>query len=152
MVDSRQKGARAETAVRDLLRKSTGFKWERVPGSGAYDVNHGLKGDIYIPNKSLVYTIEVKHYKDDVLNSNIFNPTTSQLEKFWMQTVREAEQMGNIPLLVFKKDRGKWLIAYEFSHKHPAKSIVIKKGDMHIEIELFEQWLARKKPGDFINE
>lgn len=116
-VNSRDKGKRAEYAVRDLLRKYTGMKWERVPGSGAFDADHGLKGDIYLPcvqtkglNKSLV-CIEVKHYKDDVINSNLLRPAKQTLEEFWRQTLREAEELNKIPVLVFKKDRGKWLVA-----------------------------------------
>jgi len=48
MVDSRDKGARAELAVRDELRKLTGHKWERVPSSGALSPIHLLKGDLLI--------------------------------------------------------------------------------------------------------
>lgn len=48
-VDSRDKGKRGEAQVRDLLRERTGLQWERVPGSGAYGANHGLKGDVYLP-------------------------------------------------------------------------------------------------------
>lgn len=113
-IDSRQKGARAEYAVRDLLREHTKLDWDRVPGSGGFGASHGLKGDLYLPTptgKISAFTVEVKHYKDDVLNSNLFNITESQLEKFWAQTTREAEQMGALPMLVFKKDRGRWLVA-----------------------------------------
>ena len=42
MVDSRAKGARGETIVRDKLRELTGLQWERVPGSGALDPKHKL--------------------------------------------------------------------------------------------------------------
>lgn len=112
MTDSRAKGQRAEYAVRDLLRDSTGLEWDRVPGSGGFGQSHGLKGDIYLPPPTGVlsaFTIEVKHYADDVISTNIFNSTVSQLEKFWEQTCREAEQMKAKPLLIFKKDRGKWI-------------------------------------------
>jgi len=48
-VDSKAKGARGETVVRDLLRKLTGLQWERVPMSGALDPKLMMKGDLFIP-------------------------------------------------------------------------------------------------------
>lgn len=113
-VDSRAKGKRAEYDVRDLLREKTGLGWERVPGSGGFGAQHGLKGDIYLPistNKRSLYCIEVKHYKDDTITSNLTNATVSTLEKWWDQTVREAGEMNSKSMLVFKKDRGEWLMA-----------------------------------------
>ena len=62
MVDPRAKGATAETKARDELRKLTKLKWERVPGSGALDEKHGLKGDLYVPNEKNLFCVEVKHY------------------------------------------------------------------------------------------
>ena len=55
-VDPRAKGARTETTVRDLLKKHTGLAWERVPGSGALDPKHQLKGDLYVPGRTEVNT------------------------------------------------------------------------------------------------
>lgn len=148
-VDSRAKGQRAEYAVRDLLREATKLEWDRVPGSGGFGASHGLKGDIYLPTptgKISSFTIEVKHYKDDVLNSNLFNPTNSQLEKFWEQTVRESQQMNAMPMLVFKKDRGKWLVALNvedlpIEYKLPETNIIFSKGEMQVVIFLFETLL-----------
>jgi hypothetical protein len=116
MADSRQKGQRAEYAVRDLLREATKLEWERVPGSGGFGASHGLKGDIYLPHatgRMSRFAIEVKHYKDEHLNSNIMKKTSSQLDKWLDQTYREAEQMSAKPMLVFKKDRGAWLVAID---------------------------------------
>lgn len=114
MVDSRAKGQRAEYGIRDLLRDRTKLNWERVPGSGGFGAQHGLKGDIYLPistNKRSLYCIEVKHYKDDAITSNLTNTTVSTLEKWWNQTVRESGEMNSKPMLIFKKDKGEWLMA-----------------------------------------
>lgn len=113
---SRDKGTRAEYAVRDLLKEATGLGWERVPGSGGFGSQHGLKGDIYLPNSTGVmsrYCIEVKHYADEHFNSNMLKPTKtlSQMEKWIQQTEREASEMNAKPMLVFKKDRGPWFAA-----------------------------------------
>lgn len=116
MVDSRDKGKRAEYAIRDMLKDKTGLGWERVPGSGGFGAQHGLKGDIYLPHatgRMSKFAIEVKHYKDEHLNSNILKDSSSQLDKWLDQTYREAEEMNARPLLVFRKDRGAWLVAID---------------------------------------
>lgn len=111
MVDSREKGARAEIQVRDLLRKYTGYKWERVPLSGALDVSHQMKADLYVPGYDCSYVVEVKHYADDHLTSKILTSKNPQLIQWWQQTVREAEEMNKEPLLFFKYDRSKIFVA-----------------------------------------
>ena len=64
MVDPRAKGARAEAVIRDELRRLTGHKWERTPGSGTLNEKHGLKGDLYIPNEKNIFCVEAKHYAE----------------------------------------------------------------------------------------
>lgn len=113
MVDSRVKGATGETKVRDVLRQYTKLQWERVPGSGALDPKHGLKGDLYVPGKANRYCIEVKNYKDDHLTSKILTSKNPQLIEWWEQTLRESKQVSKIPLLIFKFDRSKLFVAYE---------------------------------------
>lgn len=112
-VDSRAKGARAETVIRDELRKYTKLQWERVPGSGALDEKHGLKGDLYIPNEKNIFCVEAKHYAEDHLTSKILTSTDPQLLKFWKQTYREACQVKKEPLLIFKYDRSKLFVGFE---------------------------------------
>lgn len=111
MVDSRQKGARAETQAKDILKKYTKLNWERVPGSGALDEKHGLKGDLYIPNEKNRYCVEVKHYKEDQLTSKILTSKSPIFIDWWNQTVRESKQVNRLPILLFKYDRSKWFIA-----------------------------------------
>jgi len=113
MVDSRDKGARAETVVRDLLREYTGLKWERVPGSGALDPKHQLKGDLYVPGESNNYVVEVKHYKDDHLTSSVLTSKNPQLIQWWEQAVRQGTQLGKKPLLLFKHDRSQVFAAFQ---------------------------------------
>ncbi len=111
MVDSRQKGARAESLLKKLLRDKTGINFQRTPGSGALNATHMLKGDIYIPNEKNRFCIEAKHYKDDHLTSKILTSKNPQLIEWWSQAVRQGEQVNMQPLLFFKFDRSKWFIA-----------------------------------------
>jgi Holliday junction resolvase len=112
MVDSRIKGATAETKVRDELRKLTGLKWERVPGSGALHEKHGLKGDLYLVGTVNHYCVEVKHYKDDHINTGLLTHKQPQLIDWWEQTIRESKQVDKKPLLIYKHDRSKLFAAF----------------------------------------
>jgi hypothetical protein len=112
MVDSRQKGARAEAAAKGLLIKHTGLDWQRTPGSGALNAAHKLKGDLYVPDEKNKFCVEVKHYKDDHLTSKLITDKTPQIMKWWEQAVRQGVQTGRIPLLIFKFDRSKWFVAF----------------------------------------
>ena len=111
-VDPRAKGARTETTVRDLLKKHTGLAWERVPGSGALDPKHLLKGDLYVPGRTNLWCVEVKGYAEDHLTSHLLTSKTPQLVEFWQQTTRQGTQVGKKPLLIFKFDRSKVFVAY----------------------------------------
>lgn len=160
MVDSRDKGKRAEYDVRDLLREKTNLGWERVPGSGGFGAQHGLKGDIYLPiltNKRSLYCIEVKHYKDDTITSNLTNATISTLEKWWQQTVRESSEMNAKPMLIFKKDRGEWLMALWESDDNSAylmdhSFMIFRSPRMTsgIIIGKFKPWLAEATLEDLV--
>jgi len=145
MTDSRDKGTRAEYQVRDLLRKQTGLEWQRVPGSGGFNASHGLKGDIYVPEVNIKHCIEVKHYEDDTINCNLLNESTSQLEKFWLQTVRESEEINKEPLLVFRKNRGKWIVATREQIMSPVEMIFTSDAiEETINMYLFSTWLAEQ--------
>lgn len=116
MADSRDKGKRGEYQVRDLLTEKTGLEWARVPGSGGFGAHHGLKGDVYLPTstgKISKFAIEVKWYKDECFNSNILKDSSSQFDKWLDQAYREADQMSAKPMLIWKKDRGAWLVAID---------------------------------------
>jgi hypothetical protein len=112
MIDSRAKGRNAEIKCRDELRKHTGLMWERTPMSGALDAKHMMKGDVYVPQKVIKYCVEVKHYKDDHISTQLLTSTNPQFKQWWAQTIREAEQMEKEPLLIFKHNRSKWFAAF----------------------------------------
>lgn len=146
MVDSRQKGARAENDAKKILIKYTGLNWQRIPMSGALDEKHGLKGDLYIPGEKQTYCVEVKHYKDDHLTSKILTTKTKpQLIKWWEQAEREAGQVDREPLLLFKFDRSKWFVA---THKYPdfTDFIFINSNGYELFCMMLEEWLSKEMP------
>lgn len=110
MVDSRAKGYRAETQLKELLTKETKHKWERIPASGALSEVHKLKGDLYIPGENNNYCVEVKSYKDSAINHLLLSGVGKPLLEWINQAVRQGEQVQKRPLLFFKHDRSKWFV------------------------------------------
>ena len=149
MVDSRDKGMRAELKVRDELRTLTGLKWERVPASGALSAVHGLKGDLYIPNEKNLFAVEVKHYADDHISSKLLTDKTPQIETWWQQTLRQGTQTGKTPLLIFKFDRSKTFCAIPkgyFGVDMPITKRHIYVGHLDIYIMLLSDFVTEYKP------
>lgn len=145
MVDSRQKGARAETAVKNKLKELTNLNWQRVPMSGALNSKHGLKGDLYVPNQKNKYCIEVKHYKDDHLTSKLLTAKVPQISAWWAQTVREANEVGLEPLLIFKHDRSKIFVAFQTEEFVEGYRHLFYSEDC-IYIALLEDWIKVEQP------
>lgn len=145
MVDSKQKGARAELAARDKLRELTGLKWERIPASGALGAQHGMKGDLYVPQAMNVYAVEVKHYKDDQLTSKVLSGNNPQVIKWWIQAVRQANQTNKSPLLLFKYNRSKWFIA-TCDEINECAHMYINKNNHSFYVALLEDWIKYEEP------
>lgn len=146
MVDPRAKGARGETVVRDALRKLTGHQWERTPGSGALDAKHSLKGDLYIPNSSNKYCVEVKNYEEDHLTSKYLTSTKPQLSIWWEQTVRESAQVNKKPCLIFKFNRSKLFVAFQTDTHLETSSRFVYLSHDKIYVMLLEDWIKDCKP------
>jgi hypothetical protein len=146
MVDSRAKGARTESQARDILRKATKLQWERVPGSGALDPKHKLKGDLYIPDSSNKYAVEVKGYAEDHVSSKLLTGKDPQLLTFWKQTVRQGLQVSRKPLLIFKFDRSKFFVAFDDIPTANYRYIFIDIDEHQFYIALLEDWLTYEQP------
>ena len=146
MVDSRDKGARAESVIRDVLRKATGLNWERTPGSGALNEKHGLKGDLYVPNEKNLYCVEVKHYKDDHINSGLLTNKNPQIIEWWKQAVRQGIQVNKAPILIFKHDRSKVFVAFTEIPSADYRHMLIHIDEHEFFISLLEDYLVNEKP------
>lgn len=147
MVDSRAKGARTETVVRDFLRKQTGLGWERVPGSGALDPKHQLKADLYIPGRTNLYAVEVKGYAEDHINSSLLTGKNPQLLDFWKQSIRQAHQVNKKPLLIFKFDRSKIFVAFEDMPTNTSyRCLLVNIEGFEFFVALLEDWLKCEQP------
>lgn len=146
MVDVRAKGAKAETDIKTVLKKYTKLNWERTPGSGALNEKHGLKGDLYIPNKENLFCVECKHYEEDHLTSKVLSGKTPQLIEWWKQALRQADQVGRKPLLIFKHNRSKMFVAYEEMPNTSIDFVYLNVGNYEVYISLLEDWLLTEQP------
>lgn len=146
MVDVRAKGAKAETDTKIILKKHTGLGWERTPGSGALDEKHLLKGDLYIPGKENLYCVEVKHYEDDHLTSQILTSKNPQLIQWWEQAVRQGIQVGKKPLLIFKHNRSKMFVAFQDLPTADYRKLYLEIMDYVLYIAVLEDWLKYESP------
>lgn len=146
MVDSRAKGARTETVVRDALRKHTGLGWERVPGSGALDPKHQLKADLYVPGRTNLYAVEVKGYAEDHISSALLTGKNPQLIEFWKQSVRQGQQVNKKPLLAFKFDRSKIFVAFLEMPTGNYRYLFVSVEGQEFYVALLEDWLVNEQP------
>jgi Holliday junction resolvase len=147
MVDSRAKGSRAETDVAKALKQYTGLDFKRVPLSGGLHASHQLKGDLYLVNSLNVYCIEVKHYKDCHLTSNILTDSVPQIQEWWLQTIREAAQISRKPLLIFKHDRSKLFVAFkEPPSTEEYRYMFVNLGEYQFYVAKLQDWLNYEKP------
>lgn len=146
MVDSREKGARAESVIKKELRELTGLNWERTPGSGALNEKHQLKGDLYVPGEKNLWCVEVKHYKDDHLTSKILTDKNPQLFEWWSQCKRQADQVSKEPLLIFKFDRSKIFCAFEELPETDISFLYVSRHGNEFYITLLHEWIQKEKP------
>ncbi len=146
MVDVRQKGATAETKARDELRKLTGLHWERVPGSGALDPKHLLKGDLYCPGEKNLYSIEVKHYKDCHIDHTLLSGKNPQLIEWWEQCIRQGKQVDKQPLLIFKHDRSKFYCAFDSMPTGSYRYLFCAIEEHEFYIALLDDFITNERP------
>jgi len=146
MVDPKAKGARGETQARDILRLHTKLQWERTPGSGALDEKHGLKGDLYVPNRENNYCVEVKNYEDDHLTSQVLTSKDPQLVTWWEQTVRQGTQVSRKPLLIFKFNRSKIFVAFQEMPRGLYRYVFLDVKGHEFYTALLEDWLREDNP------
>jgi len=140
------KGARFEYSVRDMLTEKTGVKWDRVPLSGAGT----MKGDLYCLTNHYYYCFECKSFKDTVIQENLLSAKSNNIFSWWEQTLREAKEMNRKPALVFKKDRGKPIIAVEEDIEGINKFSITAFGMEGVNLYLFTDWLEVKKVEEII--
>ena len=117
-----------------------------MPGSGALDAKHKLKGDLYIPNSTNKFCIEVKHYAEDHLTSKVLTSKNSQLILWWEQAERQGKQVDREPLLIFKFDRSKIFVAFSKEPSQIYDYVLINVDDYVFYVAELETWINNERP------
>lgn len=118
-INGKQKGARGEREVVKLLKSwwaqvEPTAEFYRQPlsgGWGSLNVRGKLRacGDIGTTSETFCFTVEVKlreSWSPEALAAGHRSPVW----RWWMQAVKAAKEEGNIPLLIFRKNRYPWHI------------------------------------------
>lgn len=132
------KGTRFETSIVKKLTELTGVKYMRVPLSGA---SNFAKGDIMIDlrsGKMSNYCIECKSYADDQITGNLLYPGGQVFDQWMEQTFRQATNMSTKPMLIFKKDRGKPIVALDFEVPEITNQMRISRSSGTVYLYLFD--------------
>lgn len=120
-INSKQKGARGEREVAEILRKY-GFEARR---SAQYCGNTGDAADI---TTNLPYHIEVKHQE------------TLQIDKWWEQATHDAKD--KTPILVFRKNNQKWRVVMDFEKFLELNEKVLVNNADCVNLELTEKGVS----------
>jgi len=145
MVDSRAKGAEGEKQVKELLKKHTGLPFERVPMSGALPF---MKGDLFVPDTSLNYCIEVKFYKNSHFDDKIITNKSNEFTRWWAQAVNQAKISEKKPVLFFKYNRSKIFVVTKDEPEKVEKYFYISH--LRCYVMLADEWLSLENPR-FVN-
>jgi hypothetical protein len=139
LVNSRQKGARGETAVKQVLIQFTGLQFECTPGSGSGTI----KGDLYIKGAKNRFCIEIKNYAESPLSDKVLTNKTNNLVQWWTKLLVQAKQCSQEPLLFFKYNRSKLFVATSIKPAILNKYLYISTLDCYI--MLSEEWLNTER-------
>jgi len=138
MVNSRQKGHKAELLVANMLTRWTNLPFEQTPGSGSGKI----KGDLWLKHHINHYLIEVKFYKDDAISTKVFTNKSNNFVQWWVKTCQQADDNNLEPLLFFKANHAQFFV----STKQKPKNIdymYISFLDSYV--CLAEKWLEKEK-------
>lgn len=138
MVNSRQKGAKAEEEVCAKLTQHTGYIFTRVPGSGC----GRIKGDLHIEGSPNRFCIEIKHYAESPFSDKILTNKSNDFVQWWIKLLKQSDQMKQEPLLIWRYNRSKWFVS---TNMKPA--MVNNCLDWHLNscyTMLLDEWLKKE--------
>ena len=116
---SRDKGNRGQLQVAKLFANWWGTKFASTPLSGGFATpkfrqDWNAAGDIVTPDAAFPFCVEVKYQESWDLDQ-ILTSDACTVWKWWDQCIRETPA-GKTPLLVFRKNRKKWMCMISTIH------------------------------------
>jgi len=140
-MSSRSKGRYAELKVAKILSDYANLSFTQTPGSGSGKI----KGDLHIIDHENVFTIEVKHYRDMAFNHKMFTQKTNNIVQWWNKLCKQAKEMKQEPLLIFKENHSKQYVGTKRKPIHTKQYMYIAWLDMYV--LLLEHWLQKEEIG-----
>ncbi len=138
MVNSRQKGHKAELLVANMLTRHLQLPFEQTPGSGSGKI----KGDLWLKHHINKFLIEVKFYKDDAISTKVFTNKSNNFVQWWAKTCQQAEDNKLEPLLFFKANHAQFFVSTKIK---PKKLDYMYISFLDAYICLAERWLEKEK-------
>lgn len=117
-INSKKKGNRVELEFSKIMNKRFKGGFSRSIGSGnrwgqnVYLPKHALdvySADLVVP-ENFKFSLEVKGGYDGIDLNSILSRGNSDLNKFLIQSFRDAEKCNKRPLLAWKRKRKPWLV------------------------------------------
>tara|TARA_Y100001951_G_C11268341_1_gene257044 strand:+ start:446 stop:937 length:492 start_codon:yes stop_codon:yes gene_type:complete len=141
MVNSRQKGARAELLVQNMLIRHTGLDFIQTPGSGSGKI----KGDLYLEHQHNIFLIEVKFYKEVPFTYKVFTQKSNYFVQWWTKLIRQAQEIKLEPILFFKGNHTQFFVATVRKPENYKRYMHVKWLGAYI--MLAEKWLEYENIG-----
>ena len=138
MVNSRQKGHKAELLVANMLTRWTNLPFEQTPGSGSGKI----KGDLWLKHHINKFLIEVKFYKDDAVSTKVFTNKSNNFVQWWAKTKQQAEDSNLEPVLFFKANHAQFFVS---TIRKPKQLDYMYISWLGAYICLAEKWLEKEK-------
>ena len=91
----------------------------RTPGSGGWTTRQQSEqdtfhtgADIVTSSKTFPFAVEVKH-RENWSYANFLEGKKSPARAWWDQAVRQADNMGKLPMLLCRRNRNPWLVVLD---------------------------------------
>ena len=106
MANSKRKGNKFERVISKWFTDFSGFKFQRVPYSGANHQNRDLASDVMCCDERHAHrcklSIECKNYKDIRFEHVLLGNKKCQITQFWAQAWKDAQRAKKVPVLCMR--------------------------------------------------
>ena len=106
MANSKRKGNKFERVISKWFTDLSGFKFQRVPYSGANHQNRDLASDVMCCDERHAHrcklSIECKNYKDIRFEHVLLGNKRCKITQFWTQAWTDAKRSKKVPILCMR--------------------------------------------------
>lgn len=106
MTNSKRKGSKFERVISKWFTDFSGYKFQRVPYSGANHQNKDLASDVMCCDEKHAHrckiSVECKNYLDIRFEHVLLGNKTCKIASFWNQACTDAKRSKKIPILCMR--------------------------------------------------